>query len=123
VGEFAIEVAFGHSASQRSSGAGSASRDRRSNFFSVPESSKRSGPEATMNVQVPGEVLIEFLRVGNAVKVSAIHVDTDTEVCIVGPQTAGRDELTRLVINKLYYVLGRRKAPLIGSKGSAASQA
>ena len=73
-----------------------------------------------MTSDVPGEVLVEFLRIGNAVKVSAIHVDTDTEVCIVGPHTAGKHELTKLVINKLHYVLGKRHGGTIGGRGSTA---
>jgi hypothetical protein len=62
-----------------------------------------------MYSQVRGEVLLEFVRVGNAVKVSAIHVDTDTEVCLVGSPMAGRYELTTAVMGKLAYVLGKRK--------------
>ncbi len=56
----------------------------------------------------PGEVLIEFRRIGNAVKVSAVHVASDTEVCLVGPAGAGENALKTAVLNKLAYVMGRR---------------
>jgi hypothetical protein len=56
-----------------------------------------------------GEVLIEFRRVGAVVKVSAIHVDSDTEVCLVGPSNAGEHALKTAVMNKLAYVLARRQ--------------
>ncbi len=52
-----------------------------------------------------GEVLFEFRRIGNAVKVSAIHVDSDTEVCLVGSPAAGEHALKQAAINKLVYVL------------------
>jgi hypothetical protein len=56
----------------------------------------------------PGEVLIEFRRIGDAVKVSAVHVASDTEVCLVGPAGAGEPALKTAVLNKLAYVMGRR---------------
>ena len=37
-----------------------------------------------------GEVLFEFGRLGNVVKVTAIHVATDTEICLVGAPGGGR---------------------------------
>lgn len=62
-----------------------------------------------MDPEVPiGEVLFEFRRVGNVVKVSAIHVDTGTEVSLVGPPAAGEYGLKMAAIRKLIYVLGRR---------------
>jgi hypothetical protein len=57
-----------------------------------------------------GEVLFEFRRLGNVVKVSAIHVDTDTEVSIVGPPAAGEHTLKQAAISKLRYVLAQRTA-------------
>jgi hypothetical protein len=55
-----------------------------------------------------GEVLFEFRRVGNVVKVSAIHVASDTEVCLVGAPAAGEHALKMAAVNKLIYVLGKR---------------
>ena len=56
------------------------------------------------------EYLLEFHRVGNAVKVSAIDPDTGTEVSIVGTPKASESELTRVAINKLEYVLAKKAA-------------
>jgi len=55
------------------------------------------------------EVIFEFVRVGNAVKVSAVDAATGTEVSIVGDPAAGEPELKRLAERKLNYVLARRK--------------
>jgi hypothetical protein len=52
--------------------------------------------------------IIEFHRIGNAVKVSAIDPVTLTEVSLMGPSGAGEAELTRLVVRKLEYVLAKR---------------
>ncbi len=54
-----------------------------------------------------GEVLFELHRVGNAVKVSAVHVATNTEVSIVGPATSGEHALKMAALRKLQYVLAR----------------
>ena len=58
----------------------------------------------------PGEedIIIEFWRIGNSVKVSAMDPKTLTEVSIVGPATASDNELKRTVLNKLEYVLAKR---------------
>lgn len=52
-----------------------------------------------------GEVLFEFRRVGNVVKVSAIHVETNTEICLVGAPSAGEYGLKQAALRKLAYVL------------------
>jgi hypothetical protein len=63
-----------------------------------------------MRPEVPvGEVLFEFHRVGNVVKVSALHVDTDTEVSLAGPASAGVYGLKMAAIRKLIYVLNKRQ--------------
>jgi hypothetical protein len=56
-----------------------------------------------------GDVIIEFWRVGASVKVSAMEPRTLTEVSIVGPATASEEELTRIVMKKLDYVLARKR--------------
>jgi hypothetical protein len=62
-----------------------------------------------MRSEVPlGEVLFEFHRVGNVVKVSALHVDTDTEISLAGPSSAGVYGLKLAAIRKLIYVLNKR---------------
>jgi len=52
--------------------------------------------------------IIEFHRVGNAVKVTAMDPATLTEVTIVGAPSVGDTELTRLVVRKLEYMLAKR---------------
>lgn len=56
-----------------------------------------------------GEVLFEFRRVGNVVKVTAVHVATDTEICLVGAPAAGEHGLKLAALNKLKYVLAKRQ--------------
>ena len=52
--------------------------------------------------------IIEFHRVGNAVKVTAMDPATLIEVSIVGALGVGDTELTRLVVRKLEYVMAKR---------------
>ncbi len=54
------------------------------------------------------EVIIEYLRVGNSVKVVATDPETLVEVSIVGPPAAGEAALRRAALDKLAYVLRRR---------------
>ena len=54
-------------------------------------------------------VTFEFVRVGAAVKVSAVDEATGTEVSIVGDPSVGEAALKRLAERKLDYVLARRK--------------
>ena len=53
------------------------------------------------------EVLLEFRRVGNAVKATALDPETLTEVSVVGPAAGGQEMLRRTVLAKLEYVLRR----------------
>ena len=57
----------------------------------------------------PREVIFEFHRVGNAVKVSAIEVGSGVEVSIVGDPAVGEATLKRLALRKLEYVLAKRQ--------------
>jgi phage head maturation protease len=52
--------------------------------------------------------IIEFHRIGNAVKVTAMDPATLTEVSMVGAPGIGDADLTRLVVRKLEYVLAKR---------------
>jgi hypothetical protein len=63
---------------------------------------------ARMKEKAGREVLIEFMTVGNAVKVSAIDPVTGVEVSIVGSPSVGEETLKRNAINKLNYVLQKR---------------
>jgi hypothetical protein len=54
------------------------------------------------------EVIFEFVRVGGAVKVTAVDSASGVEVSIVGDPAAGEPALKRLAQQKLRYVLARR---------------
>ncbi|TAN72673.1 MAG: hypothetical protein EPN20_03630 [Magnetospirillum sp.] len=56
-----------------------------------------------------GEVLFEFRRIGNAVKVMAFHTESLTEISVVGPATATEAHLKMMAIKRLEYVLAKRK--------------
>ena len=53
------------------------------------------------------EIIFEFVRVGNSVKVTALDVATGIEVSIVGPASAGEASLKRLAKQKLDYVMAK----------------
>jgi hypothetical protein len=54
------------------------------------------------------EAIIEFRRIGNAVKVSAVDTATHVEVSIVAPASSSEREMTTAVMKKLEYVLARQ---------------
>jgi hypothetical protein len=54
-----------------------------------------------------GEVIFEFQIMAHAVKVSAVDVDTGTEVSIMGPRSASQAELEKTARAKLEWVLGK----------------
>jgi hypothetical protein len=56
------------------------------------------------------EVILEFVRTGALIRVSAMEPDSLTEVVIYGPATAGEAALRRAVLQKLDYVLTRASA-------------
>lgn len=55
-------------------------------------------------------IYIEFLTVGNSVKVSAICERTGREVCIVGDPKASKATLERIAVNKLRRVMENEAA-------------
>ncbi len=55
-------------------------------------------------------VIIELIRYGATVRVSALDPRTLVEVTLQGPASAGEAALTRAVLRKLDYVLARRHA-------------
>lgn len=55
------------------------------------------------------EVIFEFVRVGNAVKVTAVDVESGVEAVIVGDLAAGEPALKRLAKQKLDYVMAKRQ--------------
>jgi hypothetical protein len=56
------------------------------------------------------EVIFEFLRIGAALKVTAIDAASGTEVSMVGDPNAGQETLRRLAKQKLDYVMSRKRA-------------
>jgi hypothetical protein len=54
------------------------------------------------------EIIFEFIRVGGAVKVTAVDAASGVEATIVGDPTAGETALKRLARQKLDYVMKRR---------------
>jgi hypothetical protein len=56
------------------------------------------------------EVIFEFIRVGAAIKVSAVDPATGTEASIVGDPASGEAALKRLARQKLEYVLAKARA-------------
>ena len=57
---------------------------------------------------MPREVLFEFHRVGNSVKVTAFDPVSLVEVSIVGSPRAPESQLRVTALRKLQYVLDRR---------------
>jgi len=55
--------------------------------------------------------ILEFISHGRTVKVSAVDPVTGTEVTIVGSAQASQDDLGRLAVRKLEYVLKKRERP------------
>jgi hypothetical protein len=56
------------------------------------------------------EVIFEFLRIGAALKVTAIDAASGTEASMVGDPNAGQETLRRLAKQKLDYVMSRKRA-------------
>lgn len=55
------------------------------------------------------DFLIEFVRIGNSVKVSAIDPVTGVEASIIGPAHLSEAQLSVNAIAKLRYVLAKKK--------------
>lgn len=53
--------------------------------------------------------IIEFITVGNSMKVSAIDPVSLKEASIVIPPHTSRDEATKLAVRKLHYLLDKQK--------------
>ena len=58
---------------------------------------------------MPSEVIFEFVQHGASVKVTAMDPETLVEVSIVGPAAAGQAALRAAALNKLKYVLAKRR--------------
>lgn len=55
------------------------------------------------------EIYIEFYRIGGIVKVTAMDTATLTEISIQGPPSAGEEALKRSAIQRLEYVMRKKK--------------
>ena len=55
------------------------------------------------------EIFLEFRRVSDYVKVSAIDAETNVEISIVGSPRTAQQQLTRLAVRKLEYVLEKQR--------------
>ena len=55
-------------------------------------------------------VILEFVRIGRYVKVSAIDTKSGTEVSIVGDPAQGEAALQRVAIRKIQYVMNKNAA-------------
>jgi hypothetical protein len=53
--------------------------------------------------------IIEFITLGNSVKVTVVDPQTGKEVSMVGPRTASQAELSRVAVNKMLYVLKKEQ--------------
>lgn len=54
------------------------------------------------------EIIFEFLQVGGSMKVTAVDVETGTEVSIVGDPAAPEAMLKRVAKQKLDYVMAKQ---------------
>lgn len=61
--------------------------------------------------------LMEFIPIGNSVKVSAIDPASGVEVSIVGPAKASQAVLTQVAVRKLEYVMSQKSLDGDGAKG------
>jgi hypothetical protein len=64
------------------------------------------------------DVIIELVRCGATVRVSAIDSASLVEVVLQGPASAGEAALKRAVLRKLDYALARRRASVLARRGS-----
>jgi len=68
----------------------------------------RTGGDANA-VHLP-EVLFEMRKVGKTLRVVAIDPITQTEVTMIAPAKASKDDIKRVAARKLAYVLGKKQA-------------
>ncbi len=54
------------------------------------------------------DVIFEHTRIGNIVRVTAVHAATGTEAVIQGPAASSQHELQRIALAKLNYVMRKQ---------------
>jgi hypothetical protein len=64
------------------------------------------------------EVILEFIRIGAVLRVSAMHAPSLTEVVVQGPVAAGPEALERLALDKLAWRLRSGVIPAPGRSRS-----
>lgn len=55
------------------------------------------------------DFIIEFIAMGNSVKVTCVDPKTGREVSTIGPAKAPRSQLTQAAVNKMLYVLNKEQ--------------
>ncbi len=65
------------------------------------------------------DYIIEFIQVGDYVKVSAVDPVSGVEACIVGAPAVGETVLARTAVRKLEYVLAKRTGARPARLGAA----
>lgn len=70
--------------------------------------------------QASRDVIFEFSAVGNSVKVCAVDARSGLEVSIVGPVNAGEAALRRAALDKLEYMMDKRRPKPLKSRGTFA---
>ena len=63
------------------------------------------------------DVIVEFVRLGAYVKVSAMHTPTMVEAVIVGPPAAGEFVLRQNALRKLKYLLSKAQSKNQAARG------
>ncbi|HPF46737.1 MAG: hypothetical protein KDF58_02180 [Alphaproteobacteria bacterium] len=56
------------------------------------------------------EFIIEFIAMGNSVKVTCIDLKSGREVSTIGPANLSKDQLSKAAINKMHYVLKKEQS-------------
>lgn len=59
--------------------------------------------------EIPREIYVEFVVIGNAVKATAIDPATGQEASVVGPATASQAQMAQAARRKLEYVLRKKQ--------------
>lgn len=54
--------------------------------------------------------IIEFIAMGNSVKVTCIDPRTGREVSTIGPANAPRSQLSNAVVRKMQYVINKEQS-------------
>jgi hypothetical protein len=56
------------------------------------------------------DFILEFITMGNTVKVTCVDPITGREVSTIGPAKAPRSQLSQVAVNKMLYVLKKEQS-------------